>query len=204
MSGHKHGAAILIRQNADLVGPNGSRRSYYFFLVVSNERAKNGKTCRCRHHSKVVERLAGNLSQAVTGHQGRGFLLCRNDFGDPHHETAVKHHPQRGRSKGDYFSLEFGKGNHVKMRLELISRKNLNYSTDLLLRFSRSVRKTMKMHVGCLAAAAHETVTRYRRIDASGKETHHSTAAAGRKSAAPRDFFEVEVGMLAHELHVTG
>src|SRR5438034_292468 len=167
MLGYEHRAAVLVRQNADVVRFNTASCPDDVFFIVPDQRPENRELSDAGNRSKVFQRLACYLAQAVAGHQPLSPFLQGQNFGYAHHEASVQKHAKgRWRIRND-LALQIGKRDQEELRFHLIAGKNLTDATHLFLRFDRGMRKAVKMNEEHSAAATHHAIGGYRRINAA-------------------------------------
>ena len=85
-------AAVLVRQDRDLVGAELLRDLDDLLLVAVDERAQQRQLGGLLHHGQVRQRLGGDLSERVAGHECLSALAPTEGGGDLHHQPALRQH----------------------------------------------------------------------------------------------------------------
>ena len=202
MSRGEEAAAVLIRQDGDLVAAKRPRLLNDLLLVAADQGAEDRHSNRLLDHRKVVQCLGGHLPQAFPCHQGLGTLSPRDLRRDPHHESPVEHHAQRSRRLGDDLPLHFAERDKIESREMLESCKALDEIRRLLARGAVLKRMAVEVDEDGMAAPLHQPVRRNRGVDPARKQHHDAAAHPDREAARSRLAAKGEVDLPGQDFDV--
>ena len=77
MRRHKQGATVLIRDDGDIIAPEGNRLCDDLLLIHADEGSKHGEIRYCIDGRQILQRLRRHLTYAFPCHQGFGVHTSR-------------------------------------------------------------------------------------------------------------------------------
>ena len=120
MSRNEELAAILIRLDRGLIGPELLRLFGNLHLIHSDERSKERKLRRFFDHGKILRRLGCDLPQAISGHESPAAFTPRQLFCNAHHDPTIEHDAEWSRSTRHELPLNLTEWHHIQLRMVLI------------------------------------------------------------------------------------
>jgi len=103
----KDGAAVVERQDRDVIGADFAGDFDDVFFVHADERTEYGHTDDAVGDGKPLYCLAGYLSDRLSRNQCLTAVFARDFFGDSHHEAAHYYRRHIGRTQVAYIFLYF-------------------------------------------------------------------------------------------------
>ena len=143
----KDRAAILIRQDRRIIGPDPAGNFYDLRFIQPYERAKHRQAFDDGFGGgDPLDRLAGDLPQTFPRNDTlRTVPLCRA-LGDPHHKAAQQRDHHLRRAKPVYLLLDMRNADHMQLQPAGILRKNARQLLHLFARLQIGIRITVSFY----------------------------------------------------------
>src|SRR5256884_711104 len=160
---HEERATVGVRLDRDLEGPEALRLLGDLDLVHADEGSKDRHPGGLVDARDVLERLRGDLPEALPRRERLGPALAGERLRDPDHEPAVDDHARGRRDREDDLALDLPEWDHDQTRLVLPRGEPLDERPRLRLRRRRQVRHAVEVHESDAAAAFHHPPRGHRR-----------------------------------------
>ena len=163
------GAAVLIGQDAGLIGANVAGGLDDLGLVHADQRAQDGQILGGIGALQGLDSLACHLSQTLAGDEGLAALSGGNTIGNAHHAAAHQHREQHIGGIVPDILLRLGVGHHKQVGAAGIGGDLLGQSFNFQFCALRSIRRGRKMDVIQGQTALCHPVSGHRAVDAAGE-----------------------------------
>ena len=181
--GHEQRAAVLEGEDRRLVGADAARERGGLDLVVGDERPQHDPPRGRLDGGQVLDRLAGDLTQVLAGHQRARLQAVGDLVGDAHHHAPVEHDGQLGRTGVAQALLRVGERHDGHRTQRLPAREQLAQRQHLVARLLADVRRRVEVDGVQREAALGRQPARDGRVDAARQQQQRAARRADGQAA---------------------